>query len=278
MPFTLLRRPKKTALVAKFLRKIRGFDGSGTSGSVDVLETIECTSVGTVDPDGGAVAGYVWALVRPDSSSTSLDSTNAPTTSFFVDSAGSYIVSLNVIDDSGSEACSIATVDIRAQPGEDIAVEVFWDTPGDPDQTDIGAGRGSDVDLHLLHRGRGCWGSGQWDCHWRSRNPDWGVAGDPTDDPDLALDDSDGAGPENVNLNNPETATYRVGAEYYDDNGFGPSDVTIRIYIFGALVFERSRNMPSSDFFWEVADIAWPSGGVTYLDRTYPAISEAPCP
>jgi hypothetical protein len=258
---------------------VRGVDGLPSDAvEVDLLETIECTSDGTVDPDGGAIVSYTWTLVRPESSATSLDSTNGPTTSFFVDAAGEYTVSLNVLDGAGSEACSIPTVNIIAKPGEDIAVEMFWDTPGDSDQTDEGIGRGTDVDLHFLHVGRGCWNAIPWDCHWRNKQPEWGVPGTITDNPGLDLDDTDGAGPENVNLNNPETATYRVGAEYYDDHGYGPSNVTIRVYVFGSIVFERSRNMPTSKFFWEVADIEWPAGLVTYLDRTYPAISAAPCP
>jgi hypothetical protein len=245
--------------------------------TVDLLETIECTSDGTIDPDGNVVS-YTWALERPDASATSLDITNDATTSFFVDAAGTYTVSLNVLDDDGAEACVIPTVNIVARPGADIAVEMFWNTPGDPDQTDEGIGRGSDVDLHFLHVSRGCWNSTAWDCHWRNTNPDWGVLGDTADDPGLELQDVDGAGPENASINGPQVADYRIGVEYFDDHGYGPSNVTIRVYVFGSIVFERSRNLPTSKFFWEVADIDWPSGLVTYLDRTWPSIEAAPCP
>jgi hypothetical protein len=257
---------------------VRGLDGLPSDEvAVDLLQTMECNSDGTVDSDGGAIASYTWTLVRPDSSATSLDSTNEPTTSFFVDSAGTYRVSLNVVDDGGSEACDISSVNVIAQPGEDIAVELFWNTPGDPDQTDEGIGRGTDVDLHFLHVRRGCWDSILWNCHWRNKQPEWGVPGGTTDNPGLDLDDTDGAGPENVNLNNPEDTVYRIGAEYYDDHGYGPSDVTVRVYVLGAMVFERTRRLPESGFFWEVADIAWPSGEVTPLNRSYTRIGDAVC-
>lgn len=244
--------------------------------TADLLSTLDCSSAGSTDPDG-SIIGYTWSVVGPESSGSTLSNTDQADTSLFLDAAGTYVISLNLIDDAGAEACAIPTVTVVAQPGEDIAVEMFWTTPGDSNPDDTGAGAGSDVDLHFLHVGRGCWNDIPYDCHWRNRTPDWGVVGIDTDNAGLDLDDTDGWGPENVNLNDPETATYRVGVEYWDDWGFGPSTVTIRIYVFGSIVFERSREMPSEKFFWEVADIEWPSGSVSYLDRTYPNIGAARC-
>jgi hypothetical protein len=244
----------------------------------DTLSTIDCTSAGSVDPDG-SIVGYTWTLISPESSGTRLTSADQADSSFFIDAGGTYVVSLNLVDDAGGEACTIPTVTIFACPcGDDIAVEMFWTTPRDNNRDDTGPGAGSDVDLHFLNVGRGCWNDLTWDCHWRSPMPDWGVVGNWADDASLDLNDTDGWGPENVALDTPEdAATYRVGVEYRDDGAYGPSIATVRIYVFGSIVFERSRELPADNFFWEVADIEWPSGSVAFLDRAYPTIEAASC-
>ena len=83
------------------------------------------------------------------------------------------------------------------------------------------------------------------------------------DDPGLDRDDTDGAGPENVNLNIPEEGlTYRVGVHYWNDHGFGPSLATVRVYIYTSLVFSVTDVELVNHDLWEVAEIKWPSGQV----------------
>jgi hypothetical protein len=144
-----------------------------------------------------------------------------------------------------------------------------WDTPTDPNQLDAS---GSDVDLHLLHE-VGSWNERPYDCFWQNLNPDWasGRTGacisDQTpgchDDPSLDIDDVDGSGPENINLDNPEPDhTYFVGVHYFSDHGYGRSFVTVRIFIGGVLEREFLRQRLDDQAFWQVGDIAWPAGTV----------------
>ena len=244
---------------------------------VDLLEMVECTSEGTSDPDGDTIVEYDWRLQRPDSSASVLDAVDQPDTRFSADTIGTYVVSLDVRDERGRGGCQSATATIIAQPGEEIAVELFWTTPADDDETNEGIGRGTDMDLHFLHRAKGCWNSIPWDCHWRNKSPDWGLPGNMTDNPGIDIDDTDGAGPEGASLNSPEDAVYGVGVEYYDNHGFGSSVATVRIYLLGELVFERTRELTESKQFWEVADIDWATQTVESLDVLHPAIEAALC-
>ncbi|MFC1777224.1 PKD domain-containing protein [Pseudomonadota bacterium] len=144
----------------------------------------------------------------------------------------------------------------RGYPADGLYLELVWDTPGDQDQTDTGIGVGADLDLHLRHELANDWFDATYDCFWSNSNPDWGVLFDSSDDPDLALDDSDGAGPEIIHLENPELGvTYRVGAHYSDDHGFGPSVPTARLFWQGGIIAELTgASLDATGYFWEAWD------------------------
>lgn len=162
-------------------------------------------------------------------------------------------------------------------PDEAIHVELFWTTLNDPDETDEGFEVGSDVDLHFVHdqyvkSGPDLDNDGQsdpwfdqpFDCFWFNAHPNWGSFDlFIDDDSGLDRDDMDGAGLENMNLNIPENGvTYRVGVHYWSDHEYGPSYSTVRIYIWGVLVFEvKDVKMVNHDM-WDVATIDWPSAKV----------------
>lgn len=233
------------------------------------LDTLSCNASGSEDSDGSIVE-YIWTVAEAPAGSTSeFIPDNREDTSFFVDLAGRYVMNLEVVDDRGcvSEPSPITLV---ARPDEDIHVQLVWTTPSDPDETDIGFGAGTDLDLHVLHP-NGCWEDTTWDCHFRQREPNWGDPGAGDDDPSLDIDDTDGAGPENINLDNPENGvTYKVAAHYYNDHGYGVSFATVRIFVFGELVFEAAdKEFPYTDFWWEVAAISWPSTEITGIDLVY---------
>jgi len=156
----------------------------------------------------------------------------------------------------------------------------------------------SDVDLHLKRSPNARWfdaGASGDDCFYMNckvcdtyneaecraeiaeynANPDrpppsqvqWSAPLD-TDDPRLDLDDVEGQGPENLNINAPRNGTYRLGVHYYEDDGFGPSTVSVRIFCeggvveqFGPLILDDvgDGGGPRTEF-WEVADIEWSNG------------------
>jgi len=233
------------------------------------LKTLELRGDRSTDQDG-TIASYKWTVLeRPDDSTAALfphESAANPT--FFLDLAGRYVFELQVIDNKGLPSCKNALIVAQAVPDEDIHIQLVWDTPADPDQTDQGFSAGSDVDLHFLHP-LGDWFEQPHDCFYGNENPDWGRPASFIDDPSLDIDDTDGAGPENINLNNPENnRVYRVGVHYFNDFGYGASFVTVRIFIQGFLEYEYpNKRMAATDYFWDVATISWPNGTIQQIDN-----------
>jgi hypothetical protein len=199
------------------------------------------------------------------------DDLGTPRALFYAALAGVYTLELRVTDNLGltapSDACPQppATVRIDVRYENDVTVEMVWNTPGDPDQSDA---EGADVDLHLRHPLGDRWAAAPFDCYYNNVNPDWGPVGD-AGNPRLEIDDPNGAGPELISLNAPEDTRmfegvgYLVGVHYFrelrfeNDMGWGPSEVTVRIYLEGLVASEFARVLQATDNFWEVAGIRW---------------------
>jgi len=226
------------------------------------------------------------------------DNEATPEAFFFIDLVGDYVLELSVEDSLGivapSEICpqELVRVHITAISNTNIHIQLVWNTPSDPDQTD---GVGTDVDLHLLRPGEHTWTrhdaiSPGDDCFYANTCPDWGDPG-PAGNPILELDDVNGAGPEDIRLDEPEDtsvvgAPYRVAAHYYsavpeENGGLGaqawtqemvPSTVTLRIFLSGRLAGECSKLLDTSTQFWEAAEIHWSPGNrqVIVIDRMIP--------
>jgi hypothetical protein len=239
------------------------------------LKTIDFRATNSVDADG-TIERYEWNIVqRPTNSTARMQpNSNVAEPSLFLDLAGDYVIELKVFDDKGTESCGDqALITIRATPDEDIHVQLVWDTPTDQDQTDT---NGTDVDLHFLHP-NGTWNNLPFDIFWNNPTNEWGAPG-ADDNPSLDIDDTDGAGPENINLTDPESGlTYAVGAYYYAANGFGPSYATVRIFIRGQQKFEwRDMYLPSRGSFWYVATISWPSTNIFAVNNVQQGFPNRP--
>ena len=230
----------------------------------------------------GAVASWEWSVVQPaGSASVFVPSDTFPNPTFEVNTAGEYQYSLVVEDEAGVESCVPWKTTVLVVPDEAIHVELLWHTPVDPDETDQGPEAGSDVDLHFLHDAYAQsgpdidedglpdgWFDQPFDCFWFNAHPNWGSF-DPSidDDPGLDRDDTDGAGPENLNLNIPENTLYRVGVHYWSDHEYGPSFITLRIYIYSNLVFEVKDVKLVNYDMWDAATIEWPSAKVSLVQK-----------
>jgi hypothetical protein len=176
-------------------------------------------------------------------------------------------------------------------PVETMHIELLWHTPNDPDETDEGPEAGADMDLHFALQGSAAgpdldgdgqpdpWFDQPFDVFWFNAHPNWGDLNPVIpDDPGLDLDDTDGAGPENLNLHTPEIgATYHVGVHYWNDHGYGESLATVRIYLFANLVAEFADVALSNHDLWDVATIHWGENGVDIIpswdDPANPAIT-----
>lgn len=231
--------------------------------------TLEC-SAGDSD---GAIDEWDWDTYDSPGGSTRFSPDDAELTTVSVALSGEYQLGVTVTDAEGLS--STAFVDIFSLSTDDIRVEATWSTPGDPDPDDD---FGADIDLHFLHP-NGCWRDPTWDVSFRNPAPNWGDLHSEGDDPSLDADDTTGSGPENVGLRNPESVRYGVAVHYYGDHEFGPSLVTMRVYVRGILVFNaENKELPYSDSWWLVGGVEWPSGVMHSVDSTHQGPPPPPCP
>ena len=223
---------------------------------------------------GGSIVGYEWTVLQPNGSLSSfMPSASVVSPSFEANIVGPYIFRLNVIDSFGNRSCTPAEFTVAVTSDDAIHVELLWDTPGDPNQFDTSDpfdifSAGSDVDLHFLSpKANGVY-FGSYDCYFANPNPEWGIFS-PSDNPRLDRDDTDGAGPENLNVDVPEQGVrYQVGAHYYDDWGYGGSRVTMKVYIYGILRDQWDNVWMDMDDMWDSHTIDWPSGTVLRIGNT----------
>ncbi len=133
-----------------------------------------------------------------------------------------------------------------------------------------------DVDLHLLRPDAPLFDC-DGDCFYQNPAPDWGAAGDFEDDPFLDVDNVEGLGPENINLQRPQPGVYRVVVHYYLDHfdgdegptGSTATDATVRIFVRGQLAHEATAALDHTDRTWDVADVDWPAGDIRPLNDQY---------
>jgi hypothetical protein len=237
----------------------------------------------------GAITKYAWDVKQPADnkfgfvpSNTFANPTHVPNV------AGEYTYCLDMCDASrcsyDAECKTTACKKVTVIPDEAIHCELTWNTPGDPTQ-DEGPNAGADMDLHFAHpfaQGPDIDGDGTpdpwfdipYDTFWFNARPDIeSMNPNAKDDPRLDRDDTDGWGPENVNLDVPvDGRVFRVGVHYWDDNSTGYSYPRVKCYIWGQPVFDWNLEDTGTKMyrcdFWDVATIAWPSGAVTKVTRT----------
>ena len=240
------------------------YDGKVKSLPFEALEFSGADSYGL----GADVATYQWNIDEPPGSHVSFAPTNkAPQVSFAPLVGGEYLVKLSVWDEEGAIGCNVASHKVSILPEDNIYVELVWTTPGDADESDEGVGKGADLDLHFASpfaSGLDVNGDGEpdgWfdtpnDCYWGEPDPEWGSF-DPQagDDPSLAREDVDGAGPEVITMNNPADGTYKVGVHYFSDHDFGPSMAKITVYLNEGKVLSTEFVPLVSGDMWDVARI-----------------------
>jgi hypothetical protein len=218
----------------------------------------------------GAVVDWQWEITqRPDGSVAELESVeNEPPDpsrrELFLDLAGTYRISMTAFDEDGAPSCEDAEVLVVVTPEERVHIQLVWNNPEDPNAGDLS---GSDIDLHFLKMPIGRWFEQPYDTYFQNRTPSW----DLQEEPSLDIDDTDGAGPENINMDDPEPCTwYAVGAHYWRQQ-FGTAYVTVRIFIDGGLRYE-SPNHPlrTTNEWWDVARIHWPTGEIFEINETIP--------
>jgi len=194
------------------------------------------TNVGGAAEDDGEIVRWEWSLVSgpPGSDARPPSPRDARDTVFFPDLAGEYLLELTITDDDGMMDSCVTTV--RAEATEGLRVEMFWNSDG------------TDMDTHLLNPDASSWFNGD-DCYYANcvGGNGWGAS--------LDIDDVDGFGPENINMETPSPGTYRVGVHAFRGRA---GQVNVRIYCGGSTTEPRATFGPvpmSDEDFWRVADV-----------------------
>jgi hypothetical protein len=215
------------------------------------LDTARFDASHSYDPDGDNLQ-YQWTMLeRPSGSNASIIplEMDRSQVEFFVDFAGDYKIQVKVTDAQGLSDTEKMT--FSATPWQGIHVELSWDTSE------------SDVDLHFLNATEdGDFYVAPWDCHYANPAPEWGDATDNEDDPRLDRDDTNGFGPENINIPEPKAADYEINVHYYSDDSQGPTTARVRLFLSGELIFEDSALLTSTGKVWRVGKLSWPTGEV----------------
>jgi hypothetical protein len=225
--------------------------GNGAPG-----ETVQLDGGGSYDPDGDSPLTYKWTLrSAPISAMTMITPPDQPYASMMLDpiTPGGYEVQLDVTDSAGAKNCAPARETVVAAPAEKLLVEMFWDN------------QITDMDLHVLRTTTSVLDRLPDDCYYANKNPDWGVLGDPSDDPQLERDALTGYGPEIFGYKNPIASTFRVVAVYQSEHlAMNPNtNITVRVYVYGVVKFEQTKLLTAAGQTWPAVDIDWPSGNVT---------------
>lgn len=206
--------------------------------------------------DDGTIVASGWSLRSQPMGSDSdppspADSARA---TFRPQLAGEFTLELFVRDDDGNVAT--CTTLVRAIATEGLRVEVFWNTDG------------TDMDTHLMRPGGTTWFSEE-DCFYGNcqRGSLTWPPGGTEDDPSLDIDDTDGFGPENINIESPVDGTYRVAIDAFS----GAANTTVRIYCGGSTTDPRQTFGPvfidsGPNDLWRVADVTISGAGCTITD------------
>ena len=125
----------------------------------------------------------------------------------------------------------------------DLKVVLEWNTPW------------SDFDIHLV-RANGELFNEEDDCHYSSKNPDWGQSSYAGDDPFLDRDDVDGFGPEELNLTTvgEQIPVYDLYVQYHDyqRQSAPATEVTLTYQMRDAPQQQLQRNMVTCGYMWHV--------------------------
>jgi hypothetical protein len=223
--------------------------------------TIDTRPLATITVEGsgvddGMIVASGWTLRSEPMGAASEPPSppNSARASFRPLLAGEYTLELFVRDDDGNVAT--CTTLVRAIATEGLRVEVFWNTDG------------TDMDTHLMRPDGVTWFTDD-DCYYgncQRGGLSWPPGG-AEDDPSLDIDDTDGFGPENINIESPIDGTYRVAIDAFR----GAANTTVRIYCGGSTTEPRQTFGPvfidsSSNDLWRVADVTISGASCTITD------------
>ncbi|MBI5494307.1 MAG: choice-of-anchor D domain-containing protein [Deltaproteobacteria bacterium] len=235
---------------------------------IEPLDDVQLTAEDSrVSVSGLTITSYRWEITqRPPGSNVRFDSDVSVSPHFVFDNTstrtivgldvvGEYVVRCEAVDSQGTKSINDgeAILAINATPSEAIHLQLVWDAPD------------TDVDLHMVMENAGHFDSESgYDCYFANCKPsaggapEWDATAGRTDgDPVLDVDDVEGYGPENSNVQQPIAGRYLALVHYYSDHSNGPTVATLRVYVYGNLVAEYTRLIQDGEY-WQVGVVEWP--------------------
>ncbi|MDP2339706.1 MAG: hypothetical protein Q8O67_02010 [Deltaproteobacteria bacterium] len=247
------------------VKSVGGVDVTGAP-TIEPLDDVVLTADAVPATPDGDIASYSWEIKeRGPGSGVVLTTPTAQETSFAfanrrgVDVAGRYEACVTVVDDLGTAGVAPCCVDFEAIPSDSFLVQLTWvgdefddmdlhvtkkDGTGKYCVTSLGSG-GGNVDAPFeTCGGLDC---GYYNCNPTDTGVEWdGAAGRSDGDPSLDIDDTDGFGPENINVDVAGPGSYAFGASYF--SGSVPVAMFVRLFLFGRLAGEWVQTV-DDDFF-----------------------------
>lgn len=232
--------------------------GEGFAGAP--LSILRLDGTRSYDPNGLEIIPAWRIVTAPAGSSAELDLLDSFEPSFYADLAGVYEIELRVVNAKGLWSQQPDVVRVLVVPADELYVQLTWDAR-------------VDLDLHLLPE----YGApfDPTGCSWCNPNPDWGVIGDPTDDPSLDADAIHGYGPETITISEPSAGVFKAAVHYYgqggdrrcNSTGCPPATATLDLYLHGELVHRMQQVLVDAGEVWHALEIRWP-------ERTWRPIDE----
>lgn len=208
---------------------------------------IELSGVGSNDPEGDAIT-YRWRFVaRPEGSHAAFEDPALESTAFTVDRPGRYVAELEVRDARGLASTNDARVEVVAEAGDRVRVQLTWDRPG------------TDLDLHVVSPGAALGSLG--DCFFDNPAPDWAPAG-PGGDPIFTGADAN----ESVAVTSPAAGVYTLQVQVVAASPEGPTGATVEVFLEDVSIATFPATIPVAADTWDVATLSWPEGLLTRLD------------
>ncbi|MCC7382844.1 MAG: choice-of-anchor D domain-containing protein [Deltaproteobacteria bacterium] len=134
-------------------------------------------------------------------------------------------------------------------------------TPPPPTSTAISAvlrwnTNNSDIDLHLVRPGGSTFATNGSDCFYAEMAPDWGRVGDQADDPFLDVDNTQGFGPENINLTEAAPGAYEVWIHSFRDSPSVVTRATVEVFVAGVQAGTFTHDLTCQQI-WLVGTVQW---------------------
>lgn len=226
-------------------------DTWSASVTAEIGDVIECNawdSFGEVE-----IVGFSWGLSERPFGSEITDWSDADSFEFEPDVPGDYVVNLAIWDESDTSGCFEDTVDVTVrdesggEPLPSLHVSLTWDN-------------GADLDHHFVHES-GDFFDTTYDCHYGNMNPDWGEAG-ARHNPTLDVDDTDGFGPENINIAEVEAGvTYTGIVAVSNMNGTSSVAPTLTVFVDDEWVHEFTGSLETSSDYWTAYELVFRPDG-----------------